>query len=59
MTNEHKKPRQDSDMMSCSHCGKQWDVSDPEPPACTEGSAPKALHDLQRLQRTRRRLGLK
>lgn len=35
MNNDHKSPRQYSDQIHCSHCGKQWDVNDPEPPTCT------------------------
>jgi hypothetical protein len=31
---DHKKARQYSDQMHCSHCGKQWDVNDPKPPQC-------------------------
>lgn len=29
--------RQYSDQMHCYHCGKQWDVNDPEPPECKTG----------------------
>jgi hypothetical protein len=35
--NGHKKPRRYSDEIHCSHCGKTWDVNDPEPPACKTG----------------------
>lgn len=28
--------RQDDQTM-CSHCGKAWDVTDPEPPECVDG----------------------
>jgi hypothetical protein len=35
-TPEHKAVRQYSDEYQCSHCGKTWDVNDPEPPPCTE-----------------------
>lgn len=34
MTPEHKAVRQYSDQYHCSHCGKQWDVNDPNPPEC-------------------------
>ena len=30
--------RQYSDQLHCSHCGKQWDINDPEPPPCKTGS---------------------
>ncbi len=59
MTSDHKNARQDGDMINCSHCGKAWDVNDPEPPKCTEGSAPKSQHRLAQLNRIRSRHGLK
>jgi hypothetical protein len=34
------KARQYSDQMMCSACGLQWDVTDPEPPACLTPKAP-------------------
>lgn len=34
---DHKNLRQYGDEMHCSHCGKTWDVNDPEPPACKTG----------------------
>ena len=34
--NGHKQARQYSDQMHCHHCGKQWDVNDPEPPPCKD-----------------------
>jgi len=40
MTTEHQSARQFSDQMLCSHCGKAWDVNDPEPPECAEPPAP-------------------
>lgn len=36
MKNPHRQPRQYSDQVSCSACGKTWDVNDPEPPECVE-----------------------
>lgn len=30
----HKSARQYNDQMTCSHCGKSWDVNDPDPPEC-------------------------
>lgn len=33
-TNEHKALRRYGDQYICSHCGKQWDVKDPDPPEC-------------------------
>ena len=59
MTHDHKKPRQYGDQMQCSHCGKAWDVNDPEPPKCTEGCEPRTLQRLQRPRRVRRKHGLK
>lgn len=26
--------RRESDQVRCLKCGRQWDISDPEPPAC-------------------------
>lgn len=31
---EHKNERRYNDTIECSHCGKQWDIDDPEPPQC-------------------------
>lgn len=36
MTKSHKAARQYNDQYICSHCGKQWDVNDPDPPDCVE-----------------------
>lgn len=36
MTKSHKAARQYNDQYICSHCGKQWDVNDLDPPDCTE-----------------------
>ncbi|QGF21060.1 hypothetical protein MA11_gp35 [Pectobacterium phage MA11] len=36
MRSPHRQPRQYSDQVSCSACGKTWDVNDPEPPECVE-----------------------
>jgi hypothetical protein len=30
----HATPRQFNDQIMCSHCGKCWDVNDPDPPPC-------------------------
>lgn len=38
---QHKSARQFSDQMVCSHCGKAWDVNDPEPTECTTTPAPR------------------
>ena len=35
MGHNHKAARQYSDQYHCSHCGKQWDVNDTDPPECT------------------------
>lgn len=43
------KARQYNDQMLCGRCGLQWDVGDPEPPACRADpvSLPiAAQHDL-------------
>ena len=56
---EHKNARQHSDEMHCSHCGKTWDVNDPEPPECAEQSASDTLRRHQQLRRVRRRLSRK
>ena len=36
MTHNHKAARRHSDQYHCHHCGKQWDVNDPDPPECTD-----------------------
>ena len=36
MNHNHKSARQYSDQYHCSHCGKQWDVNDTDPPECIE-----------------------
>lgn len=41
MNHNHKAARQYSDQIHCSHCGRQWDVNDPDPPECN----PVALVD--------------
>ena len=50
MTTQHKNARQHSDQMHCSHCGKQWDVNDPEPPACTALNVSAARGQLNRMR---------
>ena len=35
--NDHKNARRYGDQIHCAHCGKQWDVNDPEPPGCSSG----------------------
>lgn len=30
----HKNERRYGDTVECSHCGKQWDVNDQNPPLC-------------------------
>lgn len=32
----HKSERRYGDTTECSHCGKQWDTNDPEPPPCKQ-----------------------
>lgn len=32
--NSHRNPHRQGDQLHCGHCGKQWDVNDPEPPSC-------------------------
>lgn len=34
MTTQHHNAHRYGDQMQCSHCGKAWDVNDPEPPPC-------------------------
>lgn len=34
----HKNAKRYNDEMFCSHCGKSWDVNDPEPPPCKTGN---------------------
>jgi hypothetical protein len=43
MTTAHQcQARQYSDQMCCGKCGLEWDVNDPEPPACKpEDTKPK------------------
>lgn len=31
---KHRNPVRRGDQIECGHCGKQWDVNDPEPPEC-------------------------
>lgn len=45
MTSSHKAARQYSDQYICSHCGKQWDVNDPDPPDCTESDVLPVTQD--------------
>lgn len=40
----HKSARQYGDQYHCSHCGKQWDVNDPEPPECDIQPKPVVDH---------------
>jgi hypothetical protein len=47
--------RQQSDQMTCTHCGKVWDMNDPEPPACGDQDHRK-LAAQQWLHRIRRNL---
>lgn len=39
--NGHKKLRRYSDQCYCAECGKQWDINDPEPPACVIKKTPE------------------
>jgi len=41
MMNVHKKLRRYSDQCYCAECGKQWDINDPEPPACVIKKTPE------------------
>lgn len=36
--------RQYSDQMLCDRCALQWDVNDPDPPECREGSKTPEEH---------------
>jgi hypothetical protein len=54
MTN-HKNARQYGDQIHCSHCVKQWDVNDIDPPECVKAPEPKSLHRHQQLRRYARR----
>lgn len=38
MMNGHKKAIRINDQYHCAERGKQWDVSDPEPPECKRES---------------------
>lgn len=41
-TTRHSAARRYNDVMSCSACGRMWDVDDEDPPPC-EGSVTKPV----------------
>lgn len=43
--------RQYSDQMSCHRCGLVWDMNDPEPPECLDGSQPTSAEKNAERQR--------
>jgi hypothetical protein len=40
MTTGHRSASRVYDQIVCTHCGKAWDVNDPEPPECTAPTVP-------------------
>ena len=54
--NGHKQARQYSDQMHCHHCGKQWDVNDPEPPPCKDVKPSNRLSPQEQIAKLRRKI---
>ena len=48
--------RQQSDQMTCTHCGKVWDMNDPEPPECSVMTVKDLNSGQQWINRIRRNL---
>ena len=53
MMTGHKKAIRVNDQYHCAECGRQWDVSDPEPPDCKRESraAREAVESMRKLFR--------